>query len=92
MRSTVIYTKNGPRHEELTKFKNFLNRGRLKPGQIILLGSVLEDSGVSFNTHKYHIGDCTPYHQPSDNDAGVGWSDPYILGLWVLEVEESHLG
>jgi hypothetical protein len=55
--------------EEIMKFSNFIDDGKISAGMKI---TIENDSG---SIHTFWVGDCTPYHEPSDSDGGFGWDD-----------------
>lgn len=59
------------------KFSDFIDDGKISAGMKI---TIENDSGT---TRSFWVGDCTPYHEPSDNDGGFGW-DYYLeeYGDW----------
>ena len=55
--------------EEIVKFSDFLGNGNLSSGMKITIKNDSE------RFHTFWVGDCTPYHEPSDSDGGFGWDD-----------------
>ena len=51
------------------KFSDFILQDMLTPGMKI---TIKDNNG---RIHSFWVGDCTPYHEPSDNDGGFGWDD-----------------
>ena len=82
------------RTEKLLTLAEFIQFGRLKPGQKIMIGEVgREKTGLkrefSTNTETFWVGHATEYHSPSDNDGGFGWNfESDICKKYVIEVTE----
>ena len=54
----------------------FMKTGRMEPGQYIkVVGAA-----------PFWVGDCTPFHEPSENDGGFGWGNKYNTDLLISEV------
>jgi len=92
MSTTNIYHKERLiRQEKLCNLREFIQMGRLKPGQCIFIGDVIakKNGEIHTNTETIWIGDATPYHKPSTNDGGFGWDfEDFIMDKFVLEVYE----
>lgn len=87
MRCTTIYEKNNNRREKLCSMREYVEMGRLSPGQKLLIGEVGSE-GESYNTETIWVGNATPFHRPSTSDAEIGWPyDDELMKLYVLEVE-----
>jgi hypothetical protein len=90
--TTSIYHKDEfVRSEGLVKFSDWIKNGRVEVGQSISLSDVDFDEGSMINHEKLLytivVGNCTPYHQPTDNDAGIGWDfDDPMMEKYVTEV------
>jgi hypothetical protein len=66
---------------EVITFRQLVEKGLLKPGQRIQL------MGANASVETIIVGNCTPYHQPTVNDAGVGWRSSHPrMDLMVLQV------
>lgn len=64
------------RREKALTLEEYVKMGRLEPGQYIHLAEVKADSDgreCHTNSEGFWVGDCTPYHQPSDSDGEIGW-------------------
>ena len=64
-------------------FADFLdNEFKLNPGTFIQLKS----TDGNETRYSFWVGDCTPFHEPSDNDGGFGWDDWVDdYGDWIVE-------
>ena len=58
------------RQEKALTLEEYVKYGRLNPGQYILVGEIKyhRDCECHTNTEGFWVGDCTPYHQPSDRN------------------------
>lgn len=92
MTTTTNIYKNGDfvRREKALTLEEYVKIGRLVPGQYLSLGEVKTDrDGREYHTNSegFWVGDCTPYHQPSNSDGEIGWDyDAPIMKKIVLEV------
>ena len=86
---TSIYENNVLQHQEkLMTLREFIELDRLRVGQQLYLVEINQTWITSGEC--VTIGDATVYHEPSDNDCGIGWSDDNPqMNKYVLEVHNN---
>lgn len=87
IRATVFFSHDLFDHsEKLMTLGEFVALGRLVPGQHILVGDI-DERDRSCNTQSIWIGNATPFIEPCELDAGIGWdeSNP-LMQKFVIEV------
>lgn len=87
---TIFEDGKPTRKEKCPTLAEYIAMGRLKPGQRIVLADIGEIKGKECvkNAASLFVGDCTPYHEPSTSDAGIGWPDSTRMSKYVVKVYE----
>lgn len=93
MLSTTFYRDNTLEHrEKLITLREFIELGKLRVGQQLYLVRVDSRQEEITDPIFICIGDATPFHQPSDNDAGVGWDNNFEhMNKFVIEVHDNPM-
>lgn len=89
---TTVYNKDKIRQEKICTLLEYLQMGRLQPGQKLHIVEIGKDSigrECSSNAETLYVGNCTIYHQPNEDsgDDGWDWNHPRMK-KYVLEVYE----
>lgn len=71
------------REEKGCTLQEFIEMGRLEPGQVLHL---VDHVKGHTNPETLFVGNCTPFHQPIENDCGIGWTDPNLLAKSIIEI------
>ena len=75
------------RQEKLVTLKEYVEMGRLEPGQLVYVCEVDFEKNTHTNSETLIVGNCMPSIQPTTSDCGVGWDlAAPIMKKYVLEV------
>lgn len=77
------------RSEKVCTLEEFISMNRLAPGQILLIADLeVGNNTISHkNSETIIVGNCTPYHEPSTSDGGIGWNNNHSrMKKYVIEV------
>jgi hypothetical protein len=86
---TMIYGNDYQRAEKLVSLREYIEMDRLNIGQKIIIARRNKDGEFIEYPETIWIGNATLYHQPTDNDAEIGWDfDDEIMDYYVMEVRE----
>lgn len=90
MYTNHYHNQNFVRSEKLCTLTEFVQMGRLTPGQMILVSEVNRDQldrATSTNSETFWVGDCTPFEGPNQKSED-GWDERIfpMMKKYVLEV------